>query len=414
MDLLYQICDFTVPSSAGKYVNKESMIKVLNSDKFKRDIENKNTVGTMSHQPREDIAKDALHRHLPPSDLLLKSGEAVNYTKEVYIDGDKMFAKLHLLANQKGDELKRLIKEDDFVPLVSMSVQADIVGDQYMVTAFNGVDFTQAPALAAKCVSIDFSAGSEAQANEGNSYLNFMGNNSKSGNLTFSSSLLDIIDTKEEVNFSKETDLEFLDRNDDLSDLTEDFSKSSVNFCEIGQSDEVLSAVEQVNFSLNEYVRMRKRKPMQVMQLMVNEVVRYINSKPLSQLEEEKDLVLEYFRSYVIKFISDKINDPRVKMINLSITLGLNRYCDRRVMQEFQLIANKVSRELSTLHAINKVTQNKFVIASNKLIYSLIQGIMSKVNDKKKAEIFLKLDSKSVSKTGLNSEVTDEESATKK
>jgi hypothetical protein len=83
-------------------------------------------------------------------------------------------------------------------------------------------------------------------------------------------------------------------------------------------------------------------------------------------------------------------------------------------MQEFQLIANKVSRELSTLHAINKVTQNKFVIASNKLIYSLIQGIMSKVNDKKKAEIFLKLDSKSVSKTGLNSEVTDEESATKK
>jgi len=408
MDITYELCRFDVPSAAGKYIDKASMIRVLNSDRFKTKMENHDTVGSISHAPRELLVKDPQLRHLPASDILLKDGEAVNYTKELYIEGDALIAKLHILSTKKGKELKELIREDNFIPNVSMSVQADIVGDRYIINGYNGTDFTFDPALKTKLVSINFSVGSELNLASGedqnlDNYKKFLGKeNSNSGTLTISSDkALDVTETDDMPDENPVLNTEIYSEpsevqgrlGDTPSEIGEDFSfdphddlLDQKNFSEINQ---IYRDCEQVNFSLQEYVRLRKRKPILVMQMLVQNVLRYINSKTAAQLEDEKYWVLEYVEGYIRKFITDKINDPTVHQLNLPITLGLNRYCDRKAIYDFQLIANQVSRELATQKTISKMRQAKLAAAMGKLMTSFRETLMKKVNDPAKVELFL-------------------------
>lgn len=410
MDITYELCRFDVPSAAGLYIDKESMIRVLNSDRFKTKMANHDTIGSVSHAPREIHVKDPQLRHLPVSDMLLKDGEAVNYTKELYIDGEALIAKLHILSTEKGKQLKELVREDNFVPNVSMSVQADIVGNRYIINGYNGTDFTFDPALKTKLVNIDFSVGSELNLASGDdqnpnldNYKKFLGgNSSKDGTLTISSSkALDIEDDEadNELNQSLSTEIYAEpgaiqpEIENTPSQTGEDFSfdphddlLNQENFSEINS---VYNQCEQVNFSLQEYVRLRKRKPILVMQMLVQNVLRYINSKTVAQLEEDKYWVLEYIEGYIRKFITDKINDPTVHQLNLPITLGLNRYCDRKAIYDFQIIANQVSRELATQKNISKMRQRKMAVAMGNLMRSFRETLMKKVNDPAKVELFL-------------------------
>ena len=165
MKLKYCVCDFTKPSYDGYYVDKKSVIDLMNTDNFKSKMKNQNTMGAISHKVRYDIenSTDYATKTIPISDFLLESGQAANYTSAMYLDGDKLIAELTVLSNDAGSKMQKMIKEDGLRPEVSMSTECRVDEEhkKYIITDFYGVDFTLDPALSTELIKVDFSVKRE-------------------------------------------------------------------------------------------------------------------------------------------------------------------------------------------------------------------------------------------------------------
>ena len=373
MKLKYQVCDFSKKNPAGKYFNKKSMERILNSADFKERLKSHDLMGTVSHKFRWDKqgedTKNMLERKqvpiLPQSDLMVEKGIAANCCIDVYLEGDSLIADLQVLESMDlGKKIKSMIEIDKVTPEVSMVVaEGEGPNDTIDILDFYGVDFTFLPALQSKLLST---------YSKSNSYMNFMLDSDSS----------DIRPNAVSVNcYSK-----FLGFVDEVPELENDPELNDIN-C----------------YSIREFIRVRDRKPMQALMFILNDIKNYINATKPEMLNKVKGLVMEYLTSYLFSKITQILNDPETKMVNLNLILGLNRFCSSQAMTEFQRVANLILRQKKSLGYIDKRSQELLAQATSKLIMSIFDWILKGVSDEKK-EVF----HPTVSKSDKNGEVKNE------
>lgn len=154
-DVTIQITDFFTPSrSANKMINKESVKKVINSDRFKTNLEMGRVLGLATHKSRYEDADP----NIPMEDQILISPYLANVARKIWIDESKncLMGDFDLLDTQCGRLIKDLLKKNVMIP-VSMSVSATADNNNYYIEDLLGVDFTCRPDLNAKITKVNFS-----------------------------------------------------------------------------------------------------------------------------------------------------------------------------------------------------------------------------------------------------------------
>jgi len=430
MLISYDICDFTKPDQLGNYVDR-GFEEILTSERMIKSLKNGNMIGAISHSFREKyvaMSKSDPQRKLPQSDLLLKNGEAANVCKKLWIEDDKLKAELSVFSVGNGKFIQDLISKDKFIPQVSIATNSVLRNGRYFIKSINGIDFTMDPALDTEVLSVNFSTKqdlSESPLDDSENFLQFLGDKTRKlvesdGTLELTSakgSILEgILDEEPRVKdgdghlfledeiraAAKEGQLNNSITTTELDSLNEDMSEEELNgilnnttdFCDsysfsfTGQSPSI-GDLRMVNFNLLEYVRLRKRTPRQTFLLMIQNFVNYINAKNPKVLREERDIILEYLRSYLYTWITGKMNEPKPTPMNISLMLGIAQFCDRKAIIDFQRISNLVSRQLATQHTITVPYQKELGKVFGKLYESLIETVVNRrIRDPEKKKIF--------------------------
>lgn len=353
MKLKYQICDFSKKSPSGKFFNKYSMQRILDSNDFKDRLRTHDLMGTISHKFRWDKEtenkKNMQERNgypaLPHSDLMVENGTAANCCENVYIEGDSLIAELQVLDSMDlGKKIRDMIEIDKITPEVSMVVvEGDGPNNTIDILDFMGVDFTFLPALQSKLLAT-YSKTLDTYS-KSNTYKNFM------------------IEADEDQTRSNASEVSC-------------YSKF------LGVVDESVPAVvedasgDMECYSIREFIRVRNRKPMQAIMMILNDVKNYIRSTKPELLEQVKGLVIEYVTSYLFKKITEVLTDKNTKFVNLNLLLGLNRFCSSQAMSEFQRVANYVLRQKISLGYLDKRSQTMLAEATSKLVGSIIDWIL--------------------------------------
>lgn len=157
-DVVLQICDFhTKSKSAGKLIDKQSMQNVINSQKFKEDLQKGNILSLFTHKDRYNLND----QNIPFEDNVLTSPYLCAVARKVWIDEtkDAAFGELDLLDTTYGRLWKDLLKKG-FMNSTSMSVTAHVSpdGSKYIIDGILSIaDPTARPDLNAGVISVSFS-----------------------------------------------------------------------------------------------------------------------------------------------------------------------------------------------------------------------------------------------------------------
>lgn len=137
-----QICSFKIPSkSANKLINKESVKKVLDSDKFRANLEKGRVLSLLSHADRYSVQNE----HIPYEDQILTSKYIAGYGKRAWIDESKdvFMGEIELADNDNGHLIKDMLKKG-FDVGTSMSVSATADNNYYYIDDILSLgDFTK-------------------------------------------------------------------------------------------------------------------------------------------------------------------------------------------------------------------------------------------------------------------------------
>jgi len=161
-DLTIQVCSFNTPSkSAHKYIDKQSVETVLNSERFKENLKKGRLLGLFTHKDRYTVDD----KNIPFEDNIATSKFLCNCCRKMWIDEQRnaLMGDFDLLNNDYGNLLRDMYKKGIMMP-VSMSVSAHADNSKYYIDDILGVDMTQRPDLEAEVVSVSFS---EHNTNEG-------------------------------------------------------------------------------------------------------------------------------------------------------------------------------------------------------------------------------------------------------
>lgn len=342
MRLKYQLCDFSARLPNGKLMDKRSMEKILESPNFQERMRTHDMMGTISHKIRWDAEESKKKSdRLPQSDLLFLKDEAANCVEKLWIEGDKLICELQLLHSGLGDRVESLITKDKIYPDVSMVVRQDIIGDTIVLKDFIGVDFTFNPALQTELLE----TYSKKVDTGLNTYTKFM------------------------VGSGTESDKSYIETN----------SKCEV----IGDVPVNEEPQNLESYSLREFIRVRNRKPIQALLLIVTDIKTYLRTMKVDDIKANRRLILEYLTSYLFTKITEILTDPSVKVVNLVMVLGLNRFCDMAAINEFQRVANLLLRERKAMGFLSKKMQVLLTQATNKLVKSILKYLVAGLPDDK-------------------------------
>jgi len=353
MKLRYQLCDFSIPFNGKKKLDQDSMQAILDSATWKSKLISHNTMGTISHKSRWEVEKGKVDNFgLPQSDIMVLDGTAANCVDNLWIEGTKLYCDLQVLNTPLGKRIEDLINLDKINPDVSMVIRYDEYPDRIKITDFIGVDFTFDPALQTELLAT-FSKSSTEQEHEPKNlgtYTKFMMSRSESKGI----SILCTNSTCEVIDDSK--------------------------------SETTQSELE--TYSLREFIRVRNRKPIQALQMIITDIKSYIGATKVEDLIKQRKLILEYLTNYLFTKISEILVDKDTKVVNLTMILGLNRFCDMKAIVEFQRICNMILRERKTMGYISKRYQQMLSKATNTLVMSILDKI-TKGMDESKRSIFM-------------------------
>ena len=173
-DVTIQICDFKTKSkSAGKLIDKPSMEKVINSEKFKTSLKMGRILGLATHKSRYEVADP----NIPMEDQILTSPFLANCARKIWIDNSKdaLMGEFDLLNTTYGNLIKDMLKKHIMIP-VSMSVSATADSEKYYIDDLLGVDFTERPDLNASIQKVNFSEADLSDVTydkDGKHYISF-------------------------------------------------------------------------------------------------------------------------------------------------------------------------------------------------------------------------------------------------
>ena len=345
MKLRYQLCDFDAVLPNGKKMDKRSMEKILESADFQERMKTHDMMGTISHKMRWDTEESKKKSdRLPQSDLLFLNGEAANCTEKLWIEDNKLVCEMQVLHTPLGDRITDLIKKDKIYPDVSMVVRQDIVGDVVILKDFIGVDFTFLPALQTELLEA-YSKKSDPSIN---TYTKFM------------------CDQKSD---------------DGRDSILVTNSKCEVIDEEIKENETELEKTE--TYSLREFIRVRNRKPIQALLLIITDIKTYLRTMKVEDIKANRKLILEYLTTYLFTKITEILTNPSVKVVNLVMLLGLNRFADIQSINEFQRIANLLLRERKTMGFLSKRMQKLLTESTRELVNSILANLVKGLPEEK-------------------------------
>lgn len=290
--LIVRLLSFSVPSkSEHKRINRDKFIDVtLGNPQFKEKLAKGQLPGLFTHNSRDSRK---MNRSIPYVDNIIRDPDFCNFTAAMDIDGDDVYVGVNLIDYGKGLLLKEMIRnrpdKDTFPISVSMATRAHVTPNEYMMSEYLGVDFTQKPDLDAEIMSI---------------------------------------------NFSEEDRIHRINNNLDL-----------VSFCEHPRS------LESKNFSqesLNQYVKEMKYQSYRVLMLRMNDVIQWCKNHKQDEIDKNINVLKSYIDGYVYQWILAAMNEPKSDF-NLILALRLNRYCsDQKSVRMLQRNLNLVRNQLVT------------------------------------------------------------------
>lgn len=343
MKLRYQLHDFSKPGSNGKFFDKESMIKVMESTSFKERLNSHDLMGTVSHKFRWDEESKSKNRDyipLPSSDLLILNGLAANCTTNLEFIGDKLICEMEVLSTPLGKQIEDLYRINKIEPDVSMVVRQDVRGDTIKIYDFLGVDFTFDPALKTELLETYSKVRNPMNSlstNSKGSFKKFMANSNAN-----------------------------------------EFSNLSGESMLLSEEDSELES-----YSIREFIRVRNRTPIQALLLIITDIKNYVRATKPEVLSSVRKLVIEYLTSYLFTKITEVLVSKDTKQVNLVMLFGLNRFCDSRSIMEFQRVAVLVLRERKSLGYISKRSQQLLSEATKGLVRSIFDFICRGVDSDK-------------------------------
>lgn len=150
----YKLFSFsTRDSNRGYTIDRESFMKVINSEKFQKALKNRTMFGSLSHAVRDQYQKKEFKSVGNHSDFLLHDYEhTCNVLTDLRVIDDDVIVDLVFLDNDAGKFAQMLVVSIGTPLNVSMSIMSDVdhMNKKYKVTDFIAVDTTTAPALASE------------------------------------------------------------------------------------------------------------------------------------------------------------------------------------------------------------------------------------------------------------------------
>ena len=122
-DITVKVCDFKTPSKSAHKVIDGNFFRsnVLRNPKWQQKLKDGLVLGLFTHKGRQP---DLQRKEIPYEDNIALSPYLCNVAKDVWVDGDSLYAGLDLFENREyGALLKDMLQRKMNVP-VSMAVRA--------------------------------------------------------------------------------------------------------------------------------------------------------------------------------------------------------------------------------------------------------------------------------------------------
>ena len=431
-DITVKVCDFSTPSKSAHKIIDGAFFQnnVLDSAKWQDKLKRGQVLGLFTHkgrQPREQI------REIPYEDNIALSPYLCNVAKEVWRDGDSLFAGLDLFDNREyGALLKDMLKRGMNVP-VSMAVRAAADMNRFYVKDLLGVDFTFKPDLEAEIVRINFSETDDSSSQDDVFcyFSYFPEDNDVYLGSRLSVSEPKIYDMSKPVDFSDNTYEIFLppEKYPQLEELNIKFSRDetlvngmmpirirdvdSLNSAQrnfitefdstfftvndrsnkpmVGCieddeevetfSDEKLEEIfwdtPEIDFSLQLYLQELKLAPHQVLKKRILEVIRWVSANNQDKVAKASPTIKSYIDTYVLKWVHDTLNNP-TEHFNLMLGLRLMNYnINRTDLVDLQRNLNRCKQMLLQSGSMQPALQTTLNHSYRKVIdglYDYING----------------------------------------
>jgi hypothetical protein len=419
-DITVKVCDFKTPSKSAHKVIDGSFFRsnVLRNPKWQQKLADGLVLGLFTHKGRQP---DLQRKEIPYEDNIALSPYLCNVAKDVWVDGDSLYAGLDLFEKREyGALLKDMLQRKMNVP-VSMAVRAASDFNNFYVKDLLGVDFTFKPDLEAEIVHVNFSE-TESDPEDVFCYFSY---EPTEGDIVFNNNIIEPTKKIFDMGFSTENyeifippekyrQLEELDfkfsrdetlvngmmpitiRNmDNLTKAQQDFISefdSSANFStsepniQDNQDDDItifsdeklneLFLDPEIDFSLQQYLQELKLAPFQVLKKRVMEVIRWVSSNNQERVAKASPTLKSYLDTYILKWVHDVLNNPTEKF-NLMLGLRLTNYnIDRRDLIELQRCFNRSKQMLLQ----NGVMQQSIQTSLNYAYRKVLSGLYDYIN----------------------------------
>lgn len=298
-DLVIKVCDFNKRALVEKkFIDKDSVVKLINTDKFKEDLKLGRKLGLLTHNDRykeREFSKD-----IPYCDNILLSSTLCSVTKDMQIEGDSIVAGIDLLDTEDGRKIRSMIEKG--IPMgVSMACRMPTSlandRDKFYLSEILGVDFTLSPDLDTELLAVNFSA-TDATDSDGD--------------------VLHVYSTKNLTN------------------------------------DRILSK----NFSLVENIRETISAPHLILRNRINEVLRLCKSKKQDYIDKNAVIIREYIQGYVLNWIMNQLKAKND--INVAMSLRLSNYLkDTKPCRDLQRSFRKLRTQLDSTGVMDRVLQKE-------------------------------------------------------
>lgn len=171
----------------------------------------------------------------------------------------------------------------------------------------------------------------------------------------------------------------------DLSEIKNYISRNS-NYISLDISNSrSKDIVKCMSYKIREYIKDSSKMPRVIFAARINEFVKYINTTKYTKLVNELPVLLNYLKEYIENYITTKTGTES----NILIELGITRYISNRSNARLlQRNLTKAKSEVLTRGTISTITQRKLWDSFSKMFKDLINGLMIKVKDKNKKELF--------------------------
>lgn len=172
----------------------------------------------------------------------------------------------------------------------------------------------------------------------------------------------------------------------DLSNITKYITNNPKTITMSVSNSRKHDIVKCMSYKIREYIKDSSKSPRVIFAARINEFIKYINTTKYTKLANEVQILLNYLKEYIENYITSKTGTNS----NILLELGITRYVSNRTnARRLQVYLTKAKTEVLTKGTISINTQKKLWTSFSEMFKDLITGLMIKVRDKSKRDLFV-------------------------